>query len=399
MPVPELSLKRGPETTNRAGRPRDQNPLSTLLSQALVAFTIEVDEAFEQRMPHSATVKGAGLKQGRPWLVSQVMYTNLLRHIDAGGTPFGELPARSATTQASCKSQLNHLGWWGYVTSTKPSGAPRPKPADIVISLTPGGQRACDVFEPIPSEVEQRWSVRFGKSTITELRRALGPFASAASSGLPHHLPVVQYGDGMRTQVELPAPSPADEGPTEDLDLSAMLAQTLLLLTLDFEASSDVSLPHLANILRVLEVDLAPSKEISQRAGVSKESVSASLTHLAKQGLVVFEGKGANALVCLSPEGKGARSADDRRMTAVEKTWQGRHGKGTVDRLRTALESVLAQGDRPDSKMAEGLASHEGGWRTHRNYSARTEAVLADPRGALPHHPMVTHRGGFPDGS
>jgi hypothetical protein len=30
---------------------------------------------------------------------------------------------------------------------------------------------------------------------------------------------------------------------------------------------------------------------------------------------------------------------------------------------------------------------------------AQTERVLADPAGALPHRPMVLHRGGFPDGS
>jgi predicted transcriptional regulator len=358
-----------------------------------------VDETFEQRMPHSATVKGAGLKQGRPWLVSQVMYTNLLRHIDAGGTAFGELQAHCATSQAACKSQLNHLGWWGYVTGAKPAGVARPKPSDHIISFSPGGQQACEMFEPIPCEVEQRWSARFGKSTITELRRALEPFAGAAPSGLPHHLPVVQYGEGMRTQVEFPAPARAEEGPAEELDLSALMAQTLLLLTLDFEAESEVSLPHLANILRVLEVDLLPSKEIHQRAGVSKESVSASLTYLTKQGLLASEGKGASALVCLTPEGKKARSAANRRMAAMEKSSQVRHGKGTVDRLRTALDSLLSQGEGPGSKMAEGLASHEGGWRTHKNYAARTEAVLADPRGALPHHPMVTHRGGFPDGS
>jgi hypothetical protein len=28
-----------------------------------------------------------------------------------------------------------------------------------------------------------------------------------------------------------------------------------------------------------------------------------------------------------------------------------------------------------------------------------TRAVLADPAAALPHHPVVTHRGGYPDGA
>ncbi len=38
-------------------------------------------------------------------------------------------------------------------------------------------------------------------------------------------------------------------------------------------------------------------------------------------------------------------------------------------------------------------------WRAHPPYLAQTAAVLADPAGALPHQPMVLHRGGYPEGS
>jgi methyltransferase (TIGR00027 family) len=52
-------------------------PLSALLSQALVAFTIECDNEFERQMPHSTTSQGR--VPGAPWLVSMAMWSNCLR--------------------------------------------------------------------------------------------------------------------------------------------------------------------------------------------------------------------------------------------------------------------------------------------------------------------------------
>ena len=49
-------------------------PLTALLSQALVAFTIEFENEFERRMPHRTSNYG-GSRQG-PWLVSLVMWSN-----------------------------------------------------------------------------------------------------------------------------------------------------------------------------------------------------------------------------------------------------------------------------------------------------------------------------------
>jgi len=42
---------------------------------------------------------------------------------------------------------------------------------------------------------------------------------------------------------------------------------------------------------------------------------------------------------------------------------------------------------------------YPGGWRARNPYLRQTTAVLDDPDGALPHYPMVLHRGGWPDGS
>jgi len=63
--------------------------------------------------------------------------------------------------------------------------------------------------------------------------------------------------------------------------------------------------------------------------------------------------------------------------------------------LRAALEAVVSQREA----MAEGLVPPPGCWRGEKPYLTQTHRVLADPAAALPWHPMVLHRGGWPDGS
>ena len=57
-------------------------PLPTLLSQALVAFTIEFDNEFEHKMPHRTTKHSSGYG---PWLVSMAMYLNCRRFVGDDG--------------------------------------------------------------------------------------------------------------------------------------------------------------------------------------------------------------------------------------------------------------------------------------------------------------------------
>jgi hypothetical protein len=63
--------------------------------------------------------------------------------------------------------------------------------------------------------------------------------------------------------------------------------------------------------------------------------------------------------------------------------------------LRTAFDDVLRQ----TSALSAGLTPPPGCWRAATPYLAQTRRLLADPIGALPRHPMVLHRAGWPDGS
>ena len=128
--------------------------LPALLSGALVAFTIEVDNEFEHRMPHTTAAANARREPRRgPWLTSLVMWVNVLRHIDDGGTPRAEVHARARTTSDS----LAGLQRWGYITVD-----------DDVLRLTAAGRQAADVWRPLVGEVEGGRRNRFGAgSSIT----------------------------------------------------------------------------------------------------------------------------------------------------------------------------------------------------------------------------------------
>jgi hypothetical protein len=53
----------------------------------------------------------------------------------------------------------------------------------------------------------------------------------------------------------------------------------------------------------------------------------------------------------------------------------------------------------PEPPLSAGLVPPDGCWRTEAPYLAQTRRLLTDPTSALPWHPMVLHRGGWPDGS
>ena len=74
-----------------------------------------------------------------------------------------------------------------------------------------------------------------------------------------------------------------------------------------------------------------------------------------------------------------------------------RHGAALAKdaELREALDALLAR----RSALSAGLVPPDGCWRGEKPYLAQTNRLLADPTGALPWHPMVLHRGGWPDAS
>ena len=290
---------------------------------------------------------------------------------------------------SSALSRLGGVERWRYV-SVGPStgrregyGSARGTKSDWVVRFTPAGRRAAEIWPVLPAEIEARWRERFAAQEVDALVRTLRAVEEGIDTPLPEFLPVVSSTHAMSLEL----PSVETRQASGDLPLVTLLAYALLDYTIDFEASSELALPLSANVVRVLNETGVPVRELPAFTGVSKEAVAVSLTSLAKTDYVVVEGAPASKrTIRLTPAGKELLAKQRRLHARLEK----RRDAG----LRAALERIL---DHPQLGM--GLVPYPDGWRSSKPYAARTERLLADPRAALPHYPMVLHRGGWPDGS
>src|ERR1700722_5092882 len=165
----------------------DDVALPTLLSQALVAFTIEFDNEFEHQVPHRTTT-GPAAKSGRgPWLVSQSMWSNFMQFVTPDGVPLTDLEELGRITN------LKGLERWSYIEvdpSATSGGAATPK-SERLVRPTRAGRMAQRAWAPLGAVIEERWRARFGHGDIAELRTALLALISQLDVELPDYLPVV----------------------------------------------------------------------------------------------------------------------------------------------------------------------------------------------------------------
>jgi hypothetical protein len=366
---------------------RQKTPVSTLLSQVLVAYAIELDNEFERRFEAA----GGGAR-----VVSVVMWSNFLR-FTGDGIAVGELGDAAGLPERRMLSTLGGMERWRYVfvTSARARQPPKAKRdgwgsarglrTDWVVRRTPAGERAAAIWPELFDEIEGRWEERFGTDAIDELREVLRASAARIDVALPDFLPIVDGANGMAADV---AQREGHGAAANASHLAALLSQVLLAYTLDFERESELSLPLSANFVRVLDGKGRSVRNLPLLAGVAKEATAMALTVLAKTRFVAVEGTSvATKRARLTPKGQELQRTHARRHADVAKRWE-------TPRLRSALERVLEHAD-----LSRGLEPHPGGWRATKPYAARTEAMLAEPRSALPHQPMVLHRGGWPDGS
>lgn len=372
-------------------------PLPALLSQPLVAFTIEFDNESEHRSRHRTTWgPPAGSRRG-PWLVSQAMWANFMQFVEADGAPLRELDDLARITN------LAGLERWGYIV-VRPDpadGRQAPPRRDWIVAPTPAGRRAQHVWQPLAGVIEDRWRDRFGAGEVIALRDALAVLVARLGVELPPYLPVVRnemFADlaGFRAR---PPAIQADRG----TGLSVLLSWVLLAFTLDFERESPVSLAVSANALRVLTDDGIRVRDLPGLTGVSKEALSMAAGVLARRGYAVVQpdpAAGRGKLVRLTPKGRSAQDDSGSLLGAVEQRWRTRFGTAQIGALRRALHAVVDQRDDDGQpRLAQGLRPYPDGWRAKPPFLRHTTAVLKDPATALPRYPMVLHRGGWPDGS
>ncbi len=344
-------------------------PLSTLLSHALVAFTIEADQLFEVEMPHTTT---EDLKAGRPargpWLISLAFWSNCLSHVDPTGSEVGEILDRGFLADNFLLGTNPGMVRWGYLTLAPGSTASKRPNRTWTATPTAAGRQAQETWAPLPIAVEARWLQRW--PGVSDLRKALEAVVRAADLDLPAHLPINGWGGSVNLVVRPPRPIAGD-------DLGALLAKALLLFTIDVEASSPVGLVQSANVLRALHDGPVAKKKLPTVTGVAKETLAVMTGQLHKHGLIA---QSPDKTFALTDAGRRAAADATAAVAAAEAKWP-------AD-LRAQLEPLTGDGTVQRSALAEAIRPPEGTWR-HRRPEPQT----------LPHHPVVSHRGGFPDGS
>jgi DNA-binding MarR family transcriptional regulator len=302
---------------------------------------------------------------------------------------------------ALVRPTLAALERWGYVRIGPQStvhrrdgyGSGRGITGDTTVEPTRLGRLAQDAWRPMARAIDDRWRVRFGEGPVDRLHDAVSSVVASLRRPLPDAVPIVAPSNGFTTELRT-----AGVGCTPAGDLAGSLAQALVAFTTDAERETHTSMPLAANLLRVLGDEPVRVRELPLSSGVSKVAVTMAAGYAERKGLarVVPDPAAARGkVVCLTAAGRAAREDAERAVADVEQRWRAALGADRVDGLRAALDTVLAQ---PDA-LADGLVPAPTGWRAERPYLTQTEAVLADPLAGLPRHPMVLHRGGWPDGA
>lgn len=375
--------------------------LSAQLSQVLVAFTVELDNQFEHEMPHRTTRHGStpGHPEA-PWLVSFPMWVHCMRHVPEEGIRADELVLRSRLTAKTMQTIVKRLAaWWGYLSVGGPSRGPATSTgvgstAGRWVRPSRAGREAQEVWRPLEAEIERRWRTRFGEAAIARLREALCAIVWGLNSELPDYLPLGE--PRLR-----PTQATSARTALEPFGLSALVSKVLLALALDFEQQSSLALgvytadrvsrlAVTANVLRVLDEHGVRVAEIPARTGVAKMTVDNWLGILETRGYIAVGPSPASSRFKVAvPTGKGQCAADiyQRWSGEVEQRFAERFGGAVCPHLREALAPILGDGSTR-SLLRQGMEPYPDGWR----------AQVPRPE-VLPHYPVISMRGGFPDGS
>jgi DNA-binding MarR family transcriptional regulator len=360
-------------------------PLSTLLSQALVAFIIEFDNEFEHRVPHRTTDFGGS--RSDPYLVSMVIWLMVLRHTSEQGISAGELKRRSSLPGKQLRHLLERLStWWGYLRIQPQPGQPE---SAWTIHPTSGGLKAIAAWRDLAEIIEQRWHRRFGHDAIAHLVQALEAVVKQLDPDLPDYLPILGYELKNHLSEGISSPRPTDDQPRI---LSILLSKVLLSFAIEFEKEAHFSLPLYANVLRLAAEREVRVKDIPRLSGVSKEAVAIALDRLQKQGLAEIKNESSARrfkILVVNIEGRKVAAACAEHLDRIETRWRKRFGTAQIATLRVSLESIILAGPTAGpTLLMQAIAPYDDCWRAQ-----------IPPREFLPHFPMVLHRGGYPDGS
>lgn len=346
--------------------------LSALLSQVLVAFVIEFDNEFERQVPHRTTKYGAtGDPRKVPWLVSMPVWFRFLRFVPAEGVTIGELQTASGFDRRQMKIWLTRVSnWWSYV-SVEPNGVIRP---------AQGGEKALRVWSGLSDVIEERWAERFGQP-LADLRNALSTVVKQLDLKVFSNVHTLR-----RDRPEAPLRISSNDRSVQILPV--LLGNMLEAFETEYEEQAKLELALSANLLRVIEGQGVRIRDLPRLTGISKEATALLLKSAEKRGYVIVESENRAQILKLTSRGTGAREKYAETAAAIERRWRPRFGENVIAELRRSLEVLTIASDGGKAPIFRALEGYPEGWR----------ANLAMPE-VLPHFPMISHRGGFPDGS
>ncbi len=357
-------------------------PLSALLSQALVAFIIEFDNEFEKQVPHRTTNFGStpGFSKA-PWLVSMAMWVRYMQYIPEDGISFNELQERSRISNKGLQTWLTRLSkWWSYLSVT--ATASGRIPADAIIRPTSGGIRAIRVWRGLTGVIETRWRERFGSENVVQLKQSLAALADRLGADAPDFFAVLEYGSALKIR-------PAQVSGAE-LTLPQLLSKALIAFASEFDGESKAPIAVCANLLRLTGDAGVLMRDLPRLACLSKEGTAAAVRMGTRHGCggVRTDAVSRSKSLLLTSKGRMARDAYAPLGRAIETRWQERFGGATIRTLREMLQELAGDDPGAESPLLRGLKPYPDGWR-----------AFVAPMEGLPHFPMISHRGGFPDGS
>jgi hypothetical protein len=375
-------------------RPAPHKPLSALLSQILVAYTVELDSEFERRMLETHSVARLSL----------VIWLNLLQFLADGPVSVRTLASRAPAAEEQGKALLGCLERWGFIL-LQPGGeragfgSGQGIRGDWPVRLTASGETATRIWPELIPQIDARWSKRFGDDA-TRLHRSLEAIEHQIDLELPQGLP--------SATLQLPRFAPRKSAAEDGLPLPVLLSRVLLAFALDFEGESRTPISLCANMIRVLSNEPIPEAEIPERTGCSAETAGIGWQH--KPYIIVERdpARGRGKFVRLSEAGIKAQREYHSIARDIEEKWKERFRAATkeiLELLTTLLKrSELSEGLKPPSgttragaqtpalgRFAIGPAARQ----RKRDLVIQTEAFVRDPAGTLPHYPLWDMNRGF----
>jgi DNA-binding MarR family transcriptional regulator len=398
-----------------------KRPLSALLSQALVAFTIEFDNEFERGMGDSG-YPGA--------LLSMLVWMTVIRFVAEAGLSVRELTVRTLTPRERVVFMLGCLERWGFVRLETNRSEERAMPLkphrragrilrdgwgsgrgirpDWIVRLTAKGVKAVEIWRPLADEIEQRWQERFGKTRIDKLREAMQAVVSQLDVDLPWGL-----NTDWRVATTTAFP-PRAVGSPVDAALPVLFSKLLLAFTIEFNGASPTPLALCANTLRVLSGKPIGEREIPRLTGASPETSGVGWEIRRYVAIEPDPTARRGKVVRLTPLGLKAQQTYFQVVGEIEKRWGERFGTRKTQRIRESLEGLFEQQEGGRAVLSKGLIPPPGVVRAGiqapalgrgdvgvaarkraRELVIQTEAFLSDPSGALPHYPLWDMNRGF----